>query len=146
MTVTDPTLATTLDTTLCDLINLALLAKQAHWNVHGPTFSALHAILDDVAQTARVGSDELAERAMALGHHPDGRAATVVAATVLPDLPIGPIIDTVVIDSFTDILDTMVTRLHKALDDFRADPVTQDVLTGTTRAIEKIAWVIRAHR
>src|SRR5262245_66412054 len=34
--------ATTLDGTLADLLDLALLAKHATWNVYGPRFEALH--------------------------------------------------------------------------------------------------------
>ena len=39
MTVTErQTIAAALDVALLDLINLGLLAKQAHWNVEGPMF------------------------------------------------------------------------------------------------------------
>ena len=37
-----------LDGALADLLDLSLLAKQAHWNVVGPRFSALHALFDDL--------------------------------------------------------------------------------------------------
>ena len=38
-----------LDQTLTDLISFGLLAKQAHWNVVGPSFPRLHALLDQLA-------------------------------------------------------------------------------------------------
>ncbi len=35
---------------LADLIDLQLQAKQAHWNVKGPSFIALHQLFDSVAE------------------------------------------------------------------------------------------------
>src|SRR5262245_47677998 len=74
---------------LVDLIDLSLLAKQAHWNVYGRFFTPLHRQLDETVHTAREASDLLAERAMAIGVAPDGRAETVHRKTRLPSLPQG---------------------------------------------------------
>jgi starvation-inducible DNA-binding protein len=146
MTVTDsPRLVPAIDASLCDLINLGLLAKQAHWNLHGPAFRSLHLLLDEVADFARNSGDELAERAIARGHNPDGRAATVAHGSSL-DLAPGPIADVDVIHAFDEILDTIINRLHHALDAASEDPVTADLLTGIAAALEKLAWMIRAHR
>jgi starvation-inducible DNA-binding protein len=146
MTVTQsPHLVPAIDAALCDLINLGLLAKQAHWNLHGPAFRSLHILLDEIADFARNSGDELAERATARGHHPDGRAATVARSNSL-DLAPGPIADVDVIDAFDEILDTIIKRLHHALDAASEDRVTEDLLTGIAAGLEKQAWMIRAHR
>src|SRR4051812_25448596 len=56
MTLTErQTVAAALDVTLLDFINLALLAKQAHWNVAGPMFRSLHLLLDELVELARNG-------------------------------------------------------------------------------------------
>ncbi len=73
--------ATALDRALTDLIALGMLAKHAHWNVTGPSFRLLHATLADLANLVGDAADTVAERAITLGHHPDGRPETVVAAT-----------------------------------------------------------------
>ncbi len=57
---------------LTDLIDLSLIAKQAHWNVVGPHFRSLHLQLDDLVADSRQFSDAVAERAAALGISPDG--------------------------------------------------------------------------
>ena len=58
-----------------ELLNLHLAAaidlhgqlKQAHWNVRGPTFIAVHELFDKVAETVEGYTDQIAERAAALG-------------------------------------------------------------------------------
>ena len=69
---------------LVDLVDLALVAKQVHWNVVGPRFRSVHLQLDEVVTSARTHSDVVAERASALGVTPDGRAATVASARAIP--------------------------------------------------------------
>jgi starvation-inducible DNA-binding protein len=137
-------IAAALDMALVDLINLGLLAKQAHWNLEGPMFGSLYLLLDQLADLARNGSDDLAERAIILGHHPDGRAATV-ATSSLPDIPAGAIRDSDAVERFQPILDTVVGRLHSAIDVSSDDPVTEDLLVTIAAGIEKQVWMICAH-
>ena len=46
-----------LNARLADTIDLQLQAKQAHWNVKGPNFIALHELFDKVADAAEEASD-----------------------------------------------------------------------------------------
>ena len=55
-----------LNTRLADCIDLQLQAKQAHWNVKGPSFIALHKLFDEVADTAEESVDLIAERIVQL--------------------------------------------------------------------------------
>lgn len=66
-----------LQDTLVDLIDLSLIAKQAHWNVVGKQFRSVHLDLDELVTVAREFTDSAAERATAIGVSPDGRAETV---------------------------------------------------------------------
>jgi starvation-inducible DNA-binding protein len=138
-------LAEAIDASLCDLISLELLGKQARWNVHGPGFHSLHLLFEDVAQGAYTSADELAERAIELGHHPDGRPTTVARACGL-DFPAGAIADVEAVASFVAILEAVVGRLHVALEAADDDPVTHDVVTRIAARIERYACVVRAHR
>ena len=47
---------------LADAIDLHLQAKQAHWNIKGPSFVGLHELFDRVAAQADEYSDLIAER------------------------------------------------------------------------------------
>ena len=136
----------TLEDTLTDLIALGMLAKHAHWNVAGPTFTAVHALLDDIADLARDAADRVAERSVTIGHHPDGRASTIARDSVLPGLDAGPIADRDAIAAFENILETVTARLRGAIAAAGDDPVTQDVITGITAELEKQAWIVGAHR
>ena len=97
--------ASALDSTLADLLDLTLLAKHSHWNVSGPRFQSVHAFLHELAELAIVSADDVAERAVTLGHSPDGRAAKVASSSSLPTGAGGPVTDAETIAPFTAILD-----------------------------------------
>src|SRR5262245_35722770 len=56
-----------LNQNLADVLDLGLQTKQAHWNVKGPHFIALHELFDKLAEELEEFSDDIAERAVALG-------------------------------------------------------------------------------
>jgi len=135
-----------LDTTLAELVDLGLLAKQAHWNVIGPRFRALHLLLDELAGVARDSADALAERAVTLGHAPDGRSSTIVKLSCLPTVAAGPLRDVDAISGLVDVLDAVVGRIYLASEAFEKDAVTIGLLTNVLAAVERFAWMLRAQR
>ena len=62
---------------LADALDLGLQAKQAHWNVKGPAFIALHELFDEVAAKIGEAVDEIAERTVALGGIAEGTVQTI---------------------------------------------------------------------
>jgi starvation-inducible DNA-binding protein len=133
-----------LQTTLTVLLDLSLLGKQAHWNVVGPNFRSLHLHLDEMIDAWREAADAVAERAVALGHAPDGRAATIAGRSELPTLPEGPIADREVIASFTRLLTDAVGTIRDRMDRIEdVDTVTADLLHGVVAGLEENLWMIR---
>ncbi|OLT33311.1 DNA starvation/stationary phase protection protein [Actinomadura sp. CNU-125] len=130
---------------LVDLIDLALVAKQAHWNLTGRNFKVVHEHLDEVVDLARQSQDDVAERAVAIGVNPDGRARTVADRTELPQLEAGYLADDKVVSAVTDVLAQIIGRFRKRITDTdEPDPVTQDLLIGITHGLEKQHWMFQA--
>jgi starvation-inducible DNA-binding protein len=133
-----------LQAVLTVLIDLSLLGKQAHWNVVGPNFRPLHLHLDEMIDSWRLAGDAVAERSVALGHAPDGRAATVAARSQLPTLPEGPLADRDVIASFTRLLTDAVGAIRERMDRIEdVDTVTADLLHGVVAGLEENLWMVR---
>ncbi|MEV4178500.1 DNA starvation/stationary phase protection protein [Nonomuraea sp. NPDC049709] len=141
------TVAEALQGALVDLIDLSLVAKQAHWNLIGSHFRPIHLQLDEVTELARTHMDTIAERAVALGINPDGRSATISRSTKLPQPEGGWIEDGKVVATFTDILDGISKRMYERIQATdEPDPVSQDLLIAVAQDIDKQHWMFQAQR
>ncbi|ASW57193.1 Dps family protein [Plantactinospora sp. KBS50] len=139
--------AAALQQTLVDLIDLGLVAKQAHWTVTGPRFRSLHQQLDEVVDTARVHADTIAERCAAIGVAPNGLAATVAHLSRVPQPPSGWENDDDVVSFFTDAYARVIAGLRERVTEVGyTDPVSQDLLIAVTADLEKQYWMFQAER
>lgn len=133
-----------LEAILVTLIDLSLLGKQAHWNIVGPNFRALHLQLDELIDAWRLAADEVAERAVALGYQPDGQVRTVADRTILQPLPDGQILDQDVVAAFTRLLTDAIGDVRNRMDKLEdVDTVTADILHGIVQGLEENLWMIR---
>jgi starvation-inducible DNA-binding protein len=136
-----------LQATLVDLVDLSLIAKQAHWNVVGANFRSAHLQLDELVTTARQYTDEVAERANAIGVSPNGKAKTVVASSGIPEYPDNWQSVESTIAAIVDILATLIERLRARIDETdKSDLVTQDLLIALTQELEKAHWMWQAQQ
>ncbi|GAA3488091.1 DNA starvation/stationary phase protection protein [Streptomyces cremeus] len=134
-----------LEGALVDLLDLSLLAKQAHWTIVGPRFRSLHLQLDEIVTMARSYADTVAERASAIGIAPDGRAGTVAASSKLPQQEAGWTADDDVVSLLVEALGGIIERMREriAATD-KPDPVTQDLFIALTAELEKQHWMFQA--
>jgi starvation-inducible DNA-binding protein len=129
---------------LAILVDLSLTGKQAHWNVQGPNFRALHLHLDEMIDEWREAADAVGERAVALGHAIDGRTPTVAAQSLLPQLEPGPLQDRDLVVTLTRILTEAIGAVRERMDRLEdVDTVTADLLHGIVAKLEEQAWMIR---
>ena len=77
-----------LNARLADAIDLQTQCKQAHWNVKGPAFIALHELFDKVNEDVEEYVDLIAERAVQLGGVVEGTARMVAKRSTLSEYPV----------------------------------------------------------
>jgi starvation-inducible DNA-binding protein len=141
------TAAKVLQGLVVDLTDLGLQGKQAHWNLRGPLFRELHLLLDEVVDSAREGTDTLAERCLALGVAADARAAIVSRDTRLSEFPEGRVEDREVVELMTERLHTVSEAGRSRLKELgEVDVVSQDLVITVLEDIEKHLWMFEAHR
>lgn len=134
-----------LQATLVDLVDLSLIAKQAHWNVVGSNFRSAHLQLDELVSAARQYVDEVAERANAIGISPNGKAKTVVESSGIPAYPDNWQSVEKTVAAIVAVLGEVIKRLRKRIDETdKTDLVTQDLLIEIAAELEKQHWMWQA--
>jgi starvation-inducible DNA-binding protein len=134
-----------LQETLVELIALSLIGKQLHWNIAGPGFRELHLQLDELVDEWHDLSDTVAERAVAIGYAPDGRAPAVAEQSGLEPVEPGQVTVAEAIRELTRRVADVAERVRERLERMGAiDLPSQDVLIEVSRALEKQLWMIRS--
>ena len=132
---------------LADAIDLQSQVKQAHWNVKGPHFIALHELFDKISDAVLEQIDEIAERITSLGGTAEGTVAVAAKRSKLKNYPLS-------ITAGKDHLFYMSTQLsvfgkaaRSAIDqsDELGDADSADLFTQISREIDKYLWFVEAH-
>ncbi len=128
------------------LNDLHLTLKHVHWNVVGPHFIAVHEMLDPMVADVRAMADDVAERIATLGCSPVGTPGRLVAERSWDDYSLGRA-DAIAHLGALDMVFSGVCADHRAAvtGTEEIDPMTQDMLIGQLRELEKAQWFIRAH-
>ena len=136
-----------LNARLADAIDLRSQLKQAHWNVKGLNFIALHELFDKIADETLVYVDDIAERATALGGTAIGTVSAVKEATSLPEFPLDIASGEDHLKAVQASLAAFAAALRQAIDDAdeAGDKDTADLFTGISRDIDKSLWLVEAH-
>lgn len=130
---------------LAGLLDMVAAYKQAHWNAVGPSFAALHALFDELAEETTVHADHVAERAVALGGIAEGTLQDAAQRSVLPPFPTAARRERDVLVALIARAQRMADELRTAADNSGDDLATQDIHLGALREIEKQRWMLEAH-
>jgi starvation-inducible DNA-binding protein len=132
---------------LADAIDLQSQVKQAHWNVKGPNFIALHELFDKISDAILGHIDEIAERVTTLGGTAEGTVAVAAKRSKLKNYPLS-------ITAGKDHLFYLSTQLsvygkavRTAIEDTDklGDADTADLFTAISRETDKYLWFVEAH-
>ncbi|MCF2972731.1 DNA starvation/stationary phase protection protein Dps [Synechococcus sp. Nb3U1] len=136
-----------LNQALANTLDLKTQVKQAHWNVKGMNFIALHEMFDTFASTLEEYVDMLAERVTALGGVARGTARIVAQTSALPEYDLAA-------EEGRDHLQALASRYGQYAAATRSnidrtaelgDADTADLFTEISRQIDKDLWFIEAH-
>ena len=131
---------------LAAAIDLHAQVKQAHWNVRGPAFIAIHELFDQVADIVEGYSDTIAERAAALGGTAEGTIQVALERSFLEPYELGVDTEQAHIAALTAAL-AGFDSARKAIDHSATlgDQDTSDVFTEVSRGIDKQLWLVESH-
>ncbi|MEN9229721.1 MAG: DNA starvation/stationary phase protection protein Dps [Thermostichus sp. DG02_5_bins_236] len=136
-----------LNQALANTLDLKTQVKQAHWNVKGMNFIALHEMFDTFAGTLEEYVDMLAERVTALGGVARGTARIVAQTSALPEYDLAA-------EEGRDHLQALASRYGQYAAATRSnidrstelgDADTADLFTEISRQVDKDLWFIEAH-
>jgi len=132
---------------LSDLIDLKLQTKQAHWNVKGPNFIALHELFDDIADVLEPLIDATAERLTALGGVAEGTVPVIAKRSSLPAYPLDISAGLAHVDALATSFAAAAKATRKSIDeaDELGDADTADLFTGASRELDKQLWFLESH-
>src|SRR5574343_1373149 len=120
---------------------LSLRAREAHWNVQGPSFGSLHELFGDIYDFASDWADTLAERLVQ-----QGGAASALSTTWSPSPMLGD--EATLLNEVASLANHLALQIHQA----QAGPIgssddesTKDILIELNRDLEKWIWKLESH-
>lgn len=136
-----------LNTRLADCTDLQTQTKQAHWNVKGANFIALHELFDKINEEVEDYVDDIAERAVQLGGIAEGTARMVAKRSSLTEYPLNAVDGRTHVEALSAALATFGKTARKAIAEANdlADLDTADLFTEISRGIDKWLWFVEAH-
>lgn len=136
-----------LNSRLADASDLKSQAKQAHWNVKGMSFIALHELFDDVATAVEAHVDLLAERITTLGGTAMGTIRLAAENSSLSEYPHEITDGASHVDALSTALADFGKGIRKAIDESAdlGDQDTADLFTEISRETDKQLWFVEAH-
>jgi starvation-inducible DNA-binding protein len=133
---------------LADCIDLQTQCKQAHWNVKGPNFIALHKLFDEINEAVEEYVDLLAERVVQLGGVAEGTARMVAERSGLDEYPLNAVSGRDHVEALSSALAAFGREARAAIDamDDIGDADTMDLFTEISRGTDQWLWFVEAHQ
>lgn len=130
---------------LAEFLDLALVTKQAHWNLRGSNFIAVHEMLDPFNDKLLDYADTIAERIVQLGAVPYGTPQMIVVGSEFAEYPTNIV---TVEDHLTELhtrYGILSNTVRKVLQDQLVDQGTLNFMADASNDLDKYLWFIEAH-
>jgi starvation-inducible DNA-binding protein len=138
-----------------ELLNVHLAAaidlhgqlKQAHWNVRGPTFIAVHELFDKAAETVERYADQIAERAAGLGAIAEGTVQVAAERSFLVPYPLRIADENEHLFAVASTLAAFGQSAREAIGKAAGfgDADTADLFTEVWRGVDHQLWFVESH-
>lgn len=140
-------LLASLNHALAEAIDLKLQTKQAHWNVKGMHFIALHGLFDTLAGALEEYADMIAERTVQLGGIAEGSLQAVSRHSKITAHAVTSHQGNHYLETLSAAFVHYTRSTKRLIDEATAqnDTVTADMFTEITRGLDKHKWFIQAH-
>ena len=132
---------------LADTFDLFSQIKQAHWNVKGMHFIALHELCKKLAEETAASCDDLAERPTSWGVGAVATARAAGKASRLAEYPLDGVHGKAAVEALVERYAALAASTRKAIDTAASlgDAGTSDLFTGISRGLDKSLWFLEAH-
>lgn len=133
---------------LADEFVLYSKTLNAHWNIEGPDFHAVHVYLETLYNQQQEIVDTVAEKIRAIGHYVPAQLNKYLELTHLSDkAPEKNDSQTLFAELLSDhesIIVFLRENIKPIADDLKAEGIS-DYITGLMELHEKTAWMLRSH-
>lgn len=132
---------------LAAAIDLHAQMKQAHWNVRGPNFIAIHELFDKVSVEVENYSDLIAERARGLGGAAQGTVQMAANRSFLVPYPLDIGDEQQHTFAVSGTLAAFGQSVREAIAHATTfgDANTADLFTEISRGIDQQLWFVESH-
>lgn len=132
---------------LAAAIDLHAQMKQAHWNVRGLSFIAIHELFDKVSVEAENYSDLIAERAGGLGGTAYGTVQLAAERSYLVPYSLGIADERKHIFAVAGVLASFGQAIRDDIDKATefGDADTADLFTEISRDVDRQLWFVESH-
>jgi starvation-inducible DNA-binding protein len=133
---------------LADEFVLYTKTRNAHWNIEGPDFHAMHIFFESQYEQLDEVMDSVAERIRKIGHYAPGTLTQLLQLTHLTEKSdskndsLGFLKE--LLEDHESIIEFIRGNINPMADKYN-DAGTSDFITGLMETHEGMAWMIRAH-
>jgi starvation-inducible DNA-binding protein len=133
---------------LADEFVLYTKTRNAHWNVEGPDFHAMHIFFESQYEQLDEVMDSVAERIRKIGHYAPGTLTQLLQLTHLTEKSdskndsMGFLKE--LLEDHESIIEFIRGNINPIADKYN-DAGTSDFITGLMETHEGMAWMIRSH-